>query len=73
MKSPNNRVDRAQTGRVMSPNETYNTGIGLHLIDLFAGGSHGNPQIFQAVAQTNVALQNLTAKFTAEENTYTIH
>lgn len=43
MKSPNNSVDRAQTGRVMSPNETYSTDIGLHLIDLFAGESHGNP------------------------------
>lgn len=46
MKSPNNRLDRDQTGHVLSPNKTYSTGIGLHLIDLFAGGSHVNPQVF---------------------------
>lgn len=39
-----------QTGHLLSTNEASNTKIGLHLTELLAKGSHGNPKTTQAVA-----------------------
>lgn len=39
MKLPSNEENRAPTGHLMSPNEAFSTGVGLHLIELLTKGA----------------------------------
>lgn len=57
---------------LLLPNEASSIRNVLHLIELLAKGSHGNPQITQAVAMTIGCFPDIDRK-ALEDNTYTTH
>lgn len=50
----NNREDRIPTSHLLALNEALNTETGLHPMNCWPKGSHGNPQTIKAVAKSKV-------------------
>ena len=64
---------RAPNGHLLSPNKTSTTVIGLHLIELLAKESHGNPQTARLLPRLWACLHKLTESPHFEDNTCVTH
>ena len=69
MKSPNNEEDGCLTGHLLSPTRLPVKGLGCIQLSCWLSGSHGDPLITQAVAETKGwSLKTVCGNPIAEDN-----